>query len=140
MCDCGPASVSLLVCLLMFRLMITVYCCYCSLYFNVQTCDNPCCNASTCQFADGAVCFNHEACCSNCQVRFCTNQNKFVLSLASQCNCMYACSRHVASYLVRLREGCYLQKVFYFSITVPGIFCGFLIALCGLYIIRNLLL
>ena len=32
-------------------------------------CDDPCCDATTCQLAAGAVCSNREACCSNCQVR-----------------------------------------------------------------------
>ncbi|XP_040847844.1 disintegrin and metalloproteinase domain-containing protein 8 isoform X3 [Ochotona curzoniae] len=39
-CDCGPA----------------------------QACRNPCCNATTCQLAEGAVCA-HGACCHACQVR-----------------------------------------------------------------------
>ena len=33
-----------------------------------QLCDDPCCNATTCQLADHAVCSNREVCCSNCQV------------------------------------------------------------------------
>lgn len=34
---------------------------------NVQECDDPCCNARTCQLADGAQCTRGECCSNTCR-------------------------------------------------------------------------
>ena len=33
-----------------------------------EECSDSCCNATTCSLNEGALCYSHETCCSNCEV------------------------------------------------------------------------
>lgn len=67
-CDCGLLEVTF-VCV-SIRLTVCLWegfkCC-CSLVG--QECEDPCCNASTCQLVPGAQCSSDGICCHDCKVR-----------------------------------------------------------------------
>lgn len=70
-CDCGLLQVGTPLFYWVSALSCPVYIYACSVIG--QECDDPCCNASTCQLMPGAQCSSDGVCCQDCKVRVLTH-------------------------------------------------------------------